>query len=242
MSPETGRLDWHSSEDIVNGFRLGWRAATTAAATVLVGCSSAPQGAPAGAPAGAPRVLSQAELRNAKPPAAARASRADVEFFQGMIPHHAQAVLIAGWAGSHGARDDVRVLCERIVVGQRDEIGLMQYWLRSHGEEVPDAQATKMRMKMNGVMMDMLMPGMLNDEQLAELDKARGSDWDRLFLKAMIAHHQGAVSMVDELLNSHDPANDDLVYKMASDVYADQTTEIERMTKMLQTVPGGKEP
>jgi uncharacterized protein (DUF305 family) len=162
---------------------------------------------------------------------------ADVNFMSGMIPHHAQAVLISGWAASHGARQDVRVLCERIVVGQGDEIRLMQYWLREHGQPVPDANSMRAHMVMNGMAMDMLMPGMLNDEQLAALDKARGSDFDRLFLQAMIAHHTGAVSMVDELLGSQGAGNDDMVYRFASDVYADQTTEIERMTKMLATVP-----
>ena len=102
----------------------------------------------------------------------------------GMIPHHAQAVLIAGWAGSHGARPDVRVLCERIVVGQRDEIETMRTWLRDRDRVVPDANATHHRMKMNGVEHDMLMPGMLTPEELARLDKARGPEWDRLFLEA----------------------------------------------------------
>jgi uncharacterized protein (DUF305 family) len=162
---------------------------------------------------------------------------ADVAFMSGMIPHHAQAVLIAGWAASHGARLDVRVLCERIVVGQRDEIALMQYWLREHGQPVPDAKATHMTMKMGGMDHDMLMPGMLNDEQLAQLDAARGSDWDRLFLQDMIGHHQGAITMVNELLASPGAAQDDVVYRMSSDVYADQTTEIERMGKMLATIP-----
>jgi len=169
-------------------------------------------------------------------------SEADVNFMSGMIPHHAQAVLIAGWARSHGARNDVAILCDRIVVGQRDEIALMQRWLRDRGEEVPAADATHHRMKMNGMTMDMLMPGMLNAEQLAALDKARGADFDRLFLEAMIAHHAGAVSMVDELLSSPQAANDDIVYRFASDVYADQTTEIERMQKMLATVPGAARP
>jgi uncharacterized protein (DUF305 family) len=165
------------------------------------------------------------------------ANPADVAFMSGMIPHHAQAVLIAGWAPSHGARQDVRALCERIVVGQGDEIRLMQYWLRQHGQEVPAANSMRMKMKMNGVEMDMLMPGMLTDEQLATLDKARGSDFDRLFLQAMIAHHNGALSMVNELLGANGSANDDVVYRFSSDVYADQTTEMERMTKMLATVP-----
>jgi uncharacterized protein (DUF305 family) len=160
-------------------------------------------------------------------------STADVDFMAGMIPHHAQAVLIAGWAGSHGARPDVRVLCERMVVAQRDEIAYMRSWLRDRGQTVPAADATHHHMKMNGVEHDMLMPGMLSPEQLAALDKARGDEWDRLFLTFMIRHHQGAITMVDELFSSFGALQDDDVYKLASDMYADQTTEIERMHKML---------
>jgi len=170
-------------------------------------------------------------------------SEADLEFMSGMIPHHAQAVLIAGWAGSHGARPDVRVLCERIVVGQRDEIETMRTWLRDRGQVVPDANATHHRMKMNGVEHDMLMPGMLTPEALARLDKARGPEWDRLFLDAMIRHHQGALKMVDDLYGAHGALQDEDVFKFVSDLYADQTTEIERMQKMLAvadgTAPGG---
>jgi uncharacterized protein (DUF305 family) len=160
-------------------------------------------------------------------------SAADVDFMAGMIPHHAQAVLMAGWAASHGARPDVRILCERIVVSQRDEIEFMRNWLRDRGQTVPDANATHHRMKMNGVEHDMLMPGMLSAEEMAQLDKARGSEWDKLFLVGMIRHHEGAVKMVDDLFASYGALQDDDVYKFASDVYADQTTEIERMQKML---------
>jgi uncharacterized protein (DUF305 family) len=160
-------------------------------------------------------------------------SEADVEFMAGMIPHHAQAVLIAGWAASHGARPDVRVLCERIVVAQRDEIEMMRNWLRDRGERVPDAAATHHRMKMNGVEHDMLMPGMLTAQDLAELDKARGREWDALFLKAMIRHHEGALKMVDDLFMAHGAMQDEDMFKFVSDLYADQTTEIERMQKML---------
>jgi uncharacterized protein (DUF305 family) len=160
-------------------------------------------------------------------------SEADIEFMSGMIPHHAQAVLIAGWAGSHGARPDVRVLCERIVVGQRDEIETMRTWLRDRGQVVPDANATHHRMKMNGVEHDMLMPGMLTPEELARLDQARGPEWDRRFLDAMIRHHQGALKMVDDLYGAHGALQDEDVFKFVSDLYADQTTEIERMQKML---------
>ena len=91
-------------------------------------------------------------------------SDADVEFMSGMIPHHAQAVVMAGWAPSHGARSDVAVLCERIVVGQRDEILTMQTWLGDRGLPVPDATSTRHKMTMNGMTHEMLMPGMLTDE------------------------------------------------------------------------------
>ena len=160
-------------------------------------------------------------------------SPADVDFMSGMIPHHAQAVLIAGWAASHGARPDLRTLCERQVVAQRDEIEFMRNWLRDRGETVPPADATHHRMKMNGVEHDMLMPGMLSPEQLAELDKARGPEWDRLFLRGMIRHHEGALKMVDDLFALYGALQDDDVYKFASDIYADQSIEIERMQKML---------
>jgi uncharacterized protein (DUF305 family) len=161
-------------------------------------------------------------------------SAADVDFMQGMIPHHAQAVLIAGWAGSHGARPDVRTLCERIVVAQRDEIAFMRNWLRDRGQAVPAADATHHRMKMNGIEHDMLMPGMLSAEELAALDKARGPDWDRLFLVAMIKHHEGALKMAEDLFAAYGALQDDDVYKFVSDLQADQSTEIERMQKMLE--------
>jgi uncharacterized protein (DUF305 family) len=168
-------------------------------------------------------------------------SQADVDFIAGMIPHHAQAVLMAGWAASHGARSDVRILCERIVVAQRDEIAFMRTWLRDRGQTVPDATATRHRMVMNGVEHDMLMPGMLTDEEMAQLDKARGPDWDRLFLLGMIKHHKGAVDMVDKLFTMYGAMQDEDVYRFAADVHADQTIEIERMEKML-TEPAPRSP
>ena len=164
-------------------------------------------------------------------------SDADVDFMSGMIPHHAQAVIMAGWAPSHGARRDVAILCERIVVGQRDEIATMQGWLRDRGLPVPDATSTRHRMKMNGMEHDMLMPGMLTDEEMAALDRARGPEFDRLFLEGMIRHHQGAIDMVDVLFKAYGAAQDETVYKFASDVYADQSIEIDRMHQMLGDYP-----
>jgi uncharacterized protein (DUF305 family) len=161
-------------------------------------------------------------------------SQADVDFMAGMIPHHAQAVLMGGWAPTRASRPDVKVLCERMVIAQRDEIEFMRNWLRDRSEFVPAANATAHRMKMNGVEHDMLMPGMLTPEQLAQLEKARGTEWDRLFLTFMIGHHEGALKMVDDLFASFGALQDDDVYKFASDLYADQTTEIERMYKVLE--------
>jgi len=160
-------------------------------------------------------------------------NQADVTFIAGMIPHHAQAVIMAGWAPSHGARADVKILCEKIVVAQRDEITFMRNWLRDRGQEVPDATSTKHKMKMDGMEHDMLMPGMLTDEEMAALDKARGPEFDRLFLIGMIKHHQGAITMVNDLFAANGSMQDDDVYKFASDVFADQSTEIERMQQML---------
>ena len=186
--------------------------------------------------AGCASALSSSGL-HATPPGLGRLpyADADVDFMSGMIPHHAQAVIMAGWAPSHGARKDVAILCERIVVGQRDEIVAMQTWLSDRGQRVPDATSTRHRMKMNGVEHDMLMPGMLTDAEMAELDRARGPEFDRLFLIGMIKHHQGAIDMVDVLFKSYGAAQDETVFKFASDVYADQSIEIDRITEMLES-------
>ena len=158
---------------------------------------------------------------------------ADTRFMSGMIRHHAQAVLMAGWAPTYGASRAVRVLSERIVVGQRDEIALMQQWLRDRGQPLPAADAS--RDMVPGVDHPTLMPGMLTAEQLGQLDRARGAgaEFDRLFLTFMIMHHQGAITMVEELMGSYGAAQEDLIFKFASDIYADQIIEIERMSRML---------
>ena len=171
------------------------------------------------------------------PPAATAPTRgrlvtpADVEFISGMIPHHAQAVLMAGWAPANGAGPSVRILCERIVVSQRDEIALMQQWLRDHGQPVPAGDAAHDMMP--GMDHSMLMPGMLTAEQLTELHAATGPEFDRLFLTNMIRHHEGAVTMVQQLISTPGAARDSFIFKLAADINADQTTEIDRMKRML---------
>jgi len=168
----------------------------------------------------------QAKADSRHPPYTA----ADVHFMSGMIHHHAQAVLIAGWAPSHDASPSLRALCERIVVGQRDEIGLMRRWLQSRHEDVPDSHAWPTLMP--GLDHTPMLPGMLTPEQLVQLDRARGPEFDRLFLSFMIQHHQGAITMVNQLFGQG-AGEQETVFRFASDVFADQSTEIARMQKML---------
>jgi uncharacterized protein (DUF305 family) len=163
----------------------------------------------------------------------------DVQFMTGMIGHHSQAVLIAGWAPTHGASASMRALCERIVVGQNDEIRLMKRWLSDRHETIPDEHASH---DMPGMDMSpgVLMPGMLSPEQLAQLDKARGPEFDRLFLTFMIQHHRGALTMVDQLFGTKGAGEEETTFRLASDIYADQSTEIDRMNRMLAALPSGE--
>jgi uncharacterized protein (DUF305 family) len=145
-------------------------------------------------------------------------------------------VLMAKMAPTHAGRSELKLMCERMLISQRDEIEFMRNWLRDRGQTVPPADATHHKMTMNGMEHDMLMPGMLTKEEMAALDKARGADWDRLFLEGMIKHHEGAIKMVDDLFAAHGALQDEDVYQFATDIYADQTSEIERMQKLLDAV------
>ena len=169
----------------------------------------------------------------AEPAAAGREyTAADVHFMVGMIGHHAQAIEMARLAPERAASPAVRTLAARIISSQEDEIALMQQWLRERGEPVPEARVSR-TMTMNGMAHEMEMPGLLTEEQMARLGEASGAAFDRLFLSSMIRHHQGAVSMVTELFSSQGAGLDRTVFKLASDVNVDQTTEIERMRRML---------
>ena len=209
---------------------LGLCAVATVAATRL----PAQQPAPALTPAEA------AKADSGRPPY----TPADVHFMQGMIAHHSQAVVMAGWAPSHGARPDVLRLCDRINVSQRDEILTMQRWLRERHETVPEADFQYPAKGMAGMpgMEGMLMPGMLTPDQMAQLEHAHGPGFDRLFLTFMMQHHLGALTMVGQLFDSQGAAQDDRIFKFASDVGADQTAEIGRMRNMLVQSPGGAAP
>lgn len=161
---------------------------------------------------------------------------ADVKFMQGMIAHHAQAIRMAALAPTHAASEDVKTLASRIDVSQRDEIASMQRWLRDRHEQAPDPLAHMGHAGMAMPGMDMsgpLMPGMLTPEQMQQLERATGPEFDRLFLTFMIQHHEGALTMVHQLFETPGAGQDVRIFRFASDVEADQTTEIDRMRAML---------
>jgi uncharacterized protein (DUF305 family) len=213
------------------------------AALSLAACSSTRHGAappspqPAGGEAGR-SVTARAKADSLRYPY----TRADVDFMSHMIDHHAQAIAMARWAPTHGASSSVRILAERIINGQQDEIATMQRWLRDRGQPVsqPDSAGTGMAMHGHEHGHEHLMPGMLTEAQMKELDQARGSEFNRQFLTYMIQHHRGAVSMVEDLFGSRGAAQDETVFKFASDVSVDQSTEIARMERMLAALPPGK--
>ncbi|MCL7985043.1 MAG: DUF305 domain-containing protein [marine benthic group bacterium] len=197
-----------------------------------------------------------------------RFSQADVDFVTGMIGHHAQALVMSELAPTHGASPQVQVLAARIINAQKDEIALMQQWLRDRGQPVPEVKidGLDLKIEMTGpvkpdprpeadphgdhdmeaghdMAMDhaahadhSMMPGMLTQAQLEELDAAYGPEFDRLFLRGMIYHHGGAVTMVHELFGADGAGQDEAVFKLASDVQVDQITEIERMKQMLEAL------
>jgi uncharacterized protein (DUF305 family) len=204
-------------------------------AVVCAACGSARhEAAAAPSPQPPPNAGQLAAIARARADSARHpATEADAQFMTGMISHHAQAIVMSGWAPSHGAGPSVQRLASRIINAQQDEIATMQQWLGDRGYPVPEAKPVPMKMMMNGVEHEMLMPGMLTDEQMHQLDQAQGEAFDSLFLTFMIQHHKGAVSMVKDLFSSYGAAQDETVFKFANDVSVDQSTEIARMEKML---------
>jgi len=150
-------------------------------------------------------------------------TEADVRFMQGMIAHHAQAIYMSRLAAAHEANPRVLKFANKIDQSQQAEIRLMQEWLRANGQFTPDTSAWR----------QMKMPGMLSDDQLKQLDAARRTDFDRLFLTFMIQHHEGALQMVKELFATPSAGQDVDVSVFANDVHTVQTAEIGTMYQML---------
>ncbi|HEX8450481.1 MAG TPA: DUF305 domain-containing protein [Longimicrobium sp.] len=153
---------------------------------------------------------------------------ADVRFMQHMIGHHAQAVRMAALAPSNGASDGVVRLARKIGISQRDEIVMMKNWLAERRQEVPDEAHAQHAM---------MMPGMLTDEQFAQLGAARGREFDRLFLTLMTRHHEGALQMVRELFRTPGAGQEPDIFRFATDVDADQRDELVVMERLLHALP-----
>jgi uncharacterized protein (DUF305 family) len=166
---------------------------------------------------------------------------ADVRFMQGMIGHHAQAVAMTSLIPERRTRQDIRLLGHLIEVSQKDDIKMMQQWLRDRHQQVPTVDTQHEHraeaghsMSMPGMAMsDTLMPGMLTAAQLAELAGAKGNAFDKLFLKDMIQHHEGALVMVASLLGTTGSGQEPEVFRFAAEVDSDQRAEIARMNALL---------
>jgi uncharacterized protein (DUF305 family) len=217
---------------------LNRRILLTSLLFAAAGCASAPSSAPPVLAAGSGVVGPGSAATIARADSvAASFTQAEVEFMTGMVPHHAQAIIMAQWCPTHGGRADLLPLCARIVASQKGEIQMMRGWLADRKQTVPDSMSTRHQMRMDGVVHDMMMPGMLTDEEMAALDRARGVEFDKLFLTGMIRHHQGAIQMVQDLWASPGGANEPTVFRFSNDVYADQSAEVLRMQAMLRTIP-----
>ena len=168
-------------------------------------------------------------------------TQADVKFMTGMIAHHAQALIMSRLAPDNNASADIQRLAARIINAQKDEIESMQQWLKDRDQPVPkiEIEGLNLMVEISGKPYTMYkkMKGVLSDQQLEELAKAKGTAFDRLFLKYMIEHHSGAVHMVTNLFGTDGAAQDDQAFRLASDIQVDQRTEIERMRLMLKQLP-----
>ena len=160
-------------------------------------------------------------------------SQADVEFMQGMIMHHAQAVEMTALIPSHTENKDLRSLGARISSSQSDEIKFMKRWLEARGEPVSMAMPGMPNMNRSGHSMA-LMPGMLTPEQMEALRKAKGAEFDRLFLTGMIQHHNGALIMVEDLFGTAGAGEDAELFNFATDVDTGQRAEIRIMQGILE--------
>ena len=215
------------------GLSISTNRVTALAASVLVtiaaaGCRTAGGGSGAtiiqpGAPGESSRVIS---AEKAVDLSRVQHTPADVEFMQGMIGHHAQALEMTALLPSRTRSEDMRKLAQRIEVSQRDEIKMMREWLKSRHQTVPDEHAHHA----HGAK---LMPGMLTPEDMGRLAKATGPEFDKLFLEYMIKHHEGALTMVNDLFTKPGAGQESEMFAFVSDVDADQRMEIDRMGAML---------
>jgi uncharacterized protein (DUF305 family) len=209
-----------------------------AAASVLTSLSPlricAQQPAPSIVQPGAPGKPTKVLPKTTKaklPPVA----EADVQFMQGMIMHHEQAVEMTALIAARTENKELRSLGARISHTQADEIAFMKRWLVSRGQPVADAAHEAHKHHSN--MSHQLMPGMLTAQQMEALKKAKGAEFDRLFLEGMIQHHDGALMMVKDLHGAAGTGQDAELFNFATDVDSSQRAEIRIMQTMLEKIP-----
>ncbi|HET6851987.1 MAG TPA: DUF305 domain-containing protein [Pyrinomonadaceae bacterium] len=183
-----------------------------------------------GAPGQPSRTL-PSSTRATLPPA----SPADVQFMQGMIMHHAQAVEMTALIDSHTQNKELRSLGARINHSQADEMKFMKRWLETRGEPVSPPMHHMPGMDMSSH--SMMMPGMLTPAQMEALKKAKGAQFDELFLKGMIQHHEGALVMVKDLFDTAGAGQDAELFNFTTDVDTGQRAEINIMKTMLGEKP-----
>ena len=211
---------------------LAAQALALAALTLLSACTSdgsdgSGDRAPVvqlGGPGETNRELTEEEIEALEEPTY---TRADVAFVQDMIPHHEQALVMIELIDGRTDSADLPKLAERMAISQRDEIALLESWLTERGEELPGAHHA------HGSGHHMLMPGMLTDAELAQLRGARRTRFDRLFLQYMIRHHEGAVIMVQDLLQEAAGGQEPAIFQLAQHIESDQAIEISRMKHLL---------
>lgn len=210
-------------------------------ALLATGCASG-AGAPSVASGGpTPEVAEEYEAlyRARQDSARMRHTEADVRFMTHMIHHHAQALEMSNLVPERTENQQIRTLAARIINAQTDEIEIMTRWLRNRGQPLPEVPERTIAHHHGGDHDHggMEMPGMLTAAEIDRLRAASGIAFDRLFLQSMIRHHQGAVTMVEELFATDGAAQDEEVFKFASDAQVDQATEVARMQSMLEQLP-----
>jgi uncharacterized protein (DUF305 family) len=211
------------------------------ALTTVAACRTTPaaHGAdvrPTSAPPTTSTPVAASATTPAPSPGAGRVAEADVRFVQRMIGHHAQALTITALVSTRSRRTELRALAERIDATQREEMTLMRRWLAARGQAMPATDAHEGHAADDHAAAGhAAMPGMLTPDELTRLEQAAGPAFDRLFLEGMIRHHEGALTMVQELFATPGAAQDTEVFRLASDVDADQRAEIRRMRALLPT-------
>ncbi|MEL0035214.1 MAG: DUF305 domain-containing protein [Gammaproteobacteria bacterium] len=197
-------------------------------ATLILGACSATEAKP---PIVKPGGIGPAPIELSKEEAVKIAdssySQDDVKFMQDMIPHHHQATQLAGLVAERTNNKELTEIADLINASQADEIKFMQDWLNDRGEQMPDPAAH------DHMHMSHAMAGMATPEQMAKLATLESVEFDKMFLQLMIKHHEGALTMVEKLLDQPGSAYDTVLFQFTNDIVKDQTAEIERMNKML---------